>query len=145
MVASTLHDQAAARLREADQRYTGNRRALVDLLDRVGRPVPIPEILKAGRALPQSSVYRNLSVLEAAGVVRRVLGVDEFARYELAEDLTEHHHHLVCTACGDVNDVQLSPRLERSVERAIEEIASSAGFRLGGHRLDLVGTCANCS
>lgn len=141
---TTLHDEVAARLRDVGQRYTGNRRALVDVLDRVARPVPIPEILEADRALPQSSVYRNLSVLEAAGVVRRVLGVDEFARYELAEHLTDHHHHLVCTSCGAVTDVRLSPRLERSVERAIEEIAGEAGFHLSGHRLDLVGTCADC-
>ena len=141
----TLHDEIAARLRDVGQRYTGNRRALVDVLDRVARPVPIPEILKADDALPQSSVYRNLSVLEAAGVVRRVLGVDEFARYELAEHLTDHHHHLVCTSCGDVADVRLSRRAERSVERAISEISAEAGFHLSGHRLDLVGTCANCA
>ncbi|MEA3076777.1 MAG: Fur family transcriptional regulator, ferric uptake regulator [Actinomycetota bacterium] len=145
MALPALHDQVGARMRAAGQRYTGNRVALVEVLDGIGRPVPIPEILKAGPDLPQSSVYRNLSVLEAAGVVRRVLGVDEFARYELAEDLTEHHHHLVCTSCGDVSDIRLSPRLERSVERAIEEVSAGTGFRLAGHRLDLVGTCSNCA
>ena len=34
-------------------------------------------------------MYRNLSVLERAGVVQRIVTTDEWARYELAEDLTD--------------------------------------------------------
>ena len=142
---AAIHEDAARRLAAIDQRYTGNRRALVEVLAGSGRPLSIPDVLGARRDLPQSSVYRNLGVLEAAGVVRRVLGADEFMRYELAEDLTEHHHHLVCTSCGDVTDVQLPPRLERSMQRAIDEVTAGTGFQPAGHRLDLVGVCAACS
>ena len=55
-------------------------------------------------------MYRNLVVLEQAGVVRRVTSTDDFARYELAEDLTEHHHHLICSSCGTVDDFTASRR-----------------------------------
>ena len=48
--------------------------------------------------LPHSSAYRHLADLQIAGLVRRVAANDEFARFELAEDLTEHHHHLHCVA-----------------------------------------------
>ena len=34
-------------------------------------------------------MYRNLSILERAGVVQKVVTSDEWARFELAEDLTE--------------------------------------------------------
>lgn len=139
-----IHDLAARRLAEIDQRYTRNRRTLVEVLDGSGRPLSIPEILEARRDLPQSSVYRNLGVLSTAGVVHRVLGVDEFTRYELAEDLTSHHHHLVCTSCGDVTDVRLSAQLERSMARAIDRVSAETGFQLLGHRLDLVGVCSDC-
>jgi Fur family transcriptional regulator, ferric uptake regulator len=140
-----LHATVAARLRSADQRYTASRRALVELLAGQGRPVSIPDILTVDPRLPQSSVYRNLAVLEHAGTVRRVLAADEFARYELAEDLTAHHHHLVCESCGSVDDVTLPARLERTVDRAIEELANSTGFDVHGHRLDLIGRCARCT
>lgn len=140
-----IHDDATRRLREIDQRYTGNRRALVDVLASSGRPLSIPDILDARADLPQSSVYRNLAVLESAGVARRVIGADDFTRYELAEDLTDHHHHLVCTSCGTVTDVRLPPRVERSMQRAITEVAAESGFQPLGHRLDLVGVCAGCS
>ncbi len=140
----TLHEDAAARLSGIDQRYTASRQALVSILAAGGKPLSIPDVIAARRDLPQSSVYRNLAVLESAGVVRRVIGSDEFTRYELAEALTDHHHHLVCTSCGEVADVRLPPRLERSMERAIEEVTAGTGFRSLGHRLDLVGLCAAC-
>ena len=69
--------------------------------------VQIPQILEVDRSLAQSSAYRNLAVLERAGVVHRIVTTDEFARYELAEDLTEHHHHLICRSCGSVADFTL--------------------------------------
>ena len=132
-----------ARLERADQRYTPGRAALVELLASAGRPLSIPDILAERPGMPQSSVYRNLAVLEAAGAVHRVAG-SGFARYELAEDLTAHHHHLVCLSCGAVTDVTAPPPLERSVERAIPELVAGTGFRPSGHRLDLLGLCAKC-
>ena len=70
---------------------------------------------------------------------------DEFARYELAEDLTEHHHHLVCSNCGRVEDLPATPAVEKSVASAVDQAARKAGFRTQHHRLDLIGLCANCS
>ena len=136
---------ASARLSQVGQRYTANRQALVGILERARQPLSIPDVLAQDRSLPQSSVYRNLAVLEQAGVVRRIVTSDEFSRYELAEDLTEHHHHLICSTCGAVEDFTASAGLERSVHRAIDDIASSVGFTAEHHRLDLIGTCSRCA
>ena len=133
------------RLARHQQRMTPVREQLVEVLAASDRPLTIPEILDARRGLAQSSVYRNLVVLEDAAVVHRIVTHDEFARYELAEDLTGHHHHLVCANCGRVEDLPASPSIERSVEAAIEQAARKVGFRTAHHRLDLVGTCADCS
>ncbi|MEJ7583892.1 MAG: transcriptional repressor, partial [Acidimicrobiales bacterium] len=92
-----FHANVATRLRADEQRYTRNRRAIVEVLERTDRPLTTSEI-RNGRGLAQSSVYRNLTVLEAAKVVHRIISSDEFARFELAEDLTDHHHHhLICS------------------------------------------------
>jgi len=139
-----VHDTAAARLRDADQRYTTNRRAIVAALAEAGGPVTLPELLAADRSLPQSSAYRNLAILEEAGVVRRVVGSGEFARYELAEDLTEHHHHLICTNCGKVVDYTMPDQLERAVRKATEAVAADNGYEISGHQLDLFGLCRDC-
>lgn len=140
-----LHTTAAERLRVDDQRYTASRRALVEALVTAVRPPTIPELLAARPGLAQSSAYRNLAVLEQAGVVRRIVTGDEHARFELAEDLTGHHHHLVCAACGRVDDFTVSPSLERSLDTALARVAEETFFAVDHHRLDLVGTCASCS
>jgi Fe2+ or Zn2+ uptake regulation protein len=140
-----LHDLASDRLRSDGQRYTAGRRDLVTLLAELDQPVTIPQLLERRRGLAQSSAYRNLAVLERAGVVQRVVTADEFARYELAEDLTDHHHHLICSTCGEVSDFTVPPAVEERLERALADAAAQAGFRTTGHRLDLVGTCAGCS
>jgi Fe2+ or Zn2+ uptake regulation protein len=142
-----LRETIAVRLRRANQRVTANREAIVAALSAAGRPVTIPEILEmpGGRGLAQSSVYRNLLVLEQAGLVHRIVTDGEFARYELAEDLTEHHHHLICANCGMVEDVPAGAGLEQSVDAAANQIARKTGFRTQRHRVDLVGLCARCA
>lgn len=142
---SELHDTVAKRLREANQRVTANRSALVDALARAPRPLTIPEVLDTTTGLAQSSVYRNLVVLEEVGIVHRIVTGDEYARYELAEGLTGHHHHLVCTNCGSVEDVAADAALERSVQAAIGDIEGETGFRADDHRVDVIGRCANCA
>ncbi|HYZ98452.1 MAG TPA: Fur family transcriptional regulator [Acidimicrobiales bacterium] len=139
-----VHDVAAARLRRLEQRYTRARRALVGVLASAEAPLSIPQLLAREPVLAQSSAYRNLGVLEQAGVVHRIVGSDEFSRYELAEDLTEHHHHLICSACGEVQDFTAPASIEDDLERALHRVAAQHGFDADHHRLDLVGTCANC-
>ncbi|TMK61498.1 MAG: transcriptional repressor [Actinobacteria bacterium] len=87
------HEAVARRLRRSNQRLTANREALVELLAETPRPLTMPEILGSRAGLAQSSVYRNLVVLEQAGVVHRIVTSDGHARFELAEDLTGRHHH----------------------------------------------------
>ena len=140
-----VQEAVAVRLRSVGQRLTSNRQALLDALTAAARPLTIPEILDERPDLAQSSVYRNLVVLEEADVVHRVVGTDEFARWELTEDLAGHHHHLICATCGRVEDVPASAGLERSVAAAAAAITRTTGFRTQHHRLDLVGVCESCS
>ena len=144
-VIDDLRDTVTARLRRVHQRLTPNREAIIDVLVSSSRPVTIPELLDARGGLAQSSVYRNLVVLEQAGVVHRIVTNDEFARFELAEDLVGHHHHLICSSCGTVEDVPPNARLEQSLRRAVAQVAESTGFRTQAHRVDLVGLCRRCA
>jgi Fe2+ or Zn2+ uptake regulation protein len=145
-----VHRDVADRLGAVDQRYTPARRAIVETLAASGRPLTVPEIIGgdepgSGRGpLPQSSAYRNLAVLLDAGVVHRLSGTDDHGRYELAEELAGHHHHLLCVACGRVDDVSAVPRLERALDDAARLAAEATGFEVTGHRIDLVGRCASC-
>jgi Fe2+ or Zn2+ uptake regulation protein len=140
-----LHRLVHERLQDVGQRYTANRRKLVDLLQAARRPLAVIDLRAAARRLPQSSIYRNLAALESAGVVRRVVAEGDFARFELDERLTQHHHHLVCSSCGRVEDVSIPSTVERSLDRTIDRLAHEAGFASVGHRLDLIGLCRRCA
>jgi Fe2+ or Zn2+ uptake regulation protein len=138
-------DEAAARLQAAGQRATRNRLAIVEVLAGATHPLNIREIIGRRRGLALSSAYRNLAVLEEAHVVRRLVTGGDHARFELAEDLTRHHHHLVCASCGAVEDFSASGPLERRVEEAMAQAAARAGFTPQGHRIDLIGLCRSCA
>jgi Fe2+ or Zn2+ uptake regulation protein len=139
-----LHGEAASRLRAMGQRYTANRRMLIAALAEAEGPLTVSALLQGRADLPVSSAYRNLAVLERAGLVRRVLTGEEHGRYELAEELTDHHHHLLCSSCGTVEDVTFPSEVERSVGRTLASVADRSGFTAVAHRLDLVGLCRAC-
>lgn len=140
-----LHATVESRLRATGHRYTGQRRRLVGILARAGNPLALPEILRGRRDLAQSSVYRNLSDLEHAGVVRRVAIDEEYGHYELTEDLTGHHHHLICSGCGRVQDLAMPADLERALDRTLDRLARGAEFAEVSHRLDMIGLCGPCA
>lgn len=137
-------EKVADRMRLMGQRFTGGRRTIVEVLAAAPGPMSIPEILEASAGLAQSSVYRNLALLEESGAVARVVTSDEWARFELSEAITGHHHHMVCNVCGSVDDVRIPDTLERELDRALGMVASGEGFAIDHHRLDVVGVCRSC-
>lgn len=139
-----IDEEVSALLGAVDQRYTTGRRRLVAALQKGDGPLTINQLAAADDGLPQSSIYRNLTLLEEAGAVTRIVTNDDFARYELAEKLTGHHHHLICETCGTVVDFALDSRTEAALDRALEQAAEAAGFAASDHRLDLLGTCSKC-
>ena len=145
MSSSPFDDAIRARLDERGLRYTTGRRLVVRGLRHASAPVTLPALLAMVPELAQSSAYRNLALLEEAGVVRRLVHGTDHAHYELAEHLTEHHHHLICNTCGVVRDVTLGDDLESRLDRGFEAVASTWGFALAHHNIELFGTCADCS
>ena len=144
MVRGDIHDIAERKLATINQRYSSRRRRLVEALDRADHPLIATDIVAVDDDLPQSSVYRNLAVLEAAGVVVKVLTNGDRAAFELAEELKCHHHHLVCVQCGLVLDIDVPNEVEQMLDTGVADLVSRAEFVLVGHRLDLMGRCKNC-
>jgi Fur family transcriptional regulator, ferric uptake regulator len=146
MAASTELDRAVTeRLARHDLRYTTGRRQIVSGLRHAGGPVTLPELLQIQTDLAQSSAYRNLSLMEEAGVVRRLVHRGDHSHYELAEELTEHHHHLICESCGLVLDVTFSAATERNLDKAFESVADAQGFVPRHHVIDVYGRCERCA
>ena len=53
--------------------------------------------------------------------------------------LPEHHHHLSCTSCGRVEEID-----EAYVQPIAERLTREMGFEIDDARLDFYGRCASC-
>ncbi|MDG2023369.1 MAG: Fur family transcriptional regulator [Actinomycetota bacterium] len=139
-----VDEKVASLLQQMGHRYSTVRRRLVSVLRTAGKPLTSSQITDSDDSLVQSSVYRNLNVLEEAGAVTRITTNDEFTRYELAERITEHHHHIICTRCGDIADFSLPSSVEKSLNLSLRKAANKVSFNIDNHRLDALGTCVSC-
>ena len=146
MTNPAMHRQIELRLAANEVRYTGGRRAVVDALADARGPRSASELHKdLAEIVPLSSVYRTLAVLEEATVVVPHFATTSVARYELAEWLTGHHHHLVCVECGNVEDIDVPNRHESQVNLLVAEIANEAAFVPTNHALEIEGRCKRCA
>lgn len=146
MSRSTLDREVERRLAQRASRYTRGRQLVVATMSGAEGPLSAAELYdEIGGTLPLSSIYRSLAVLEDAGVLAPHHGAKGLTRYELSEWLTGHHHHLVCIACGVVEDVEVTDRHEAEVDRIVGEISARASFSAVSHALEIEGRCARCA
>ena len=94
---------------------------------------------KGGPRASRSTVYRTLSLLEEAGLIRKVARSNDREVYEHDYGYPQHDH-LICKKCGDMIEFP-----NAVISEVLEEIASAHGFRMSGHRLEVDGVCATCS
>jgi Fe2+ or Zn2+ uptake regulation protein len=130
------------RLNSLGVRSTKARRSVLEVLEAAEGPITASELqTRVDPVIPLSSLYRTLGVLTESQLLANHHGVDGVTRFELAEWLTGHHHHVVCSHCGEVTDVDFLAEHEARLEHIAEEIASLNGFLATSHTLELVGIC----
>jgi Fur family ferric uptake transcriptional regulator len=136
-------ETALERLRGTSGRSGGARRLVVDFVGRQDCCLSVQEIHERLRAenarVGLASVYRAVEGLLDAGLVQRVELGDGIARFERADPAGEHHHHLVCDACGKVE-----PFEDANLETAIERVAGGRGYAVAAHEVVLRGACVDC-
>jgi len=132
-------EQLSTALRERGMRVTPQRVVLHRALLELDRHVTADELLEAvGDRLPNVSlptIYATLDLLEELGMVRRV----QRAGTTLFDPRTDSHHHLICTICGSIED------LDSDLDTAkLERAAARHGFE--HERIEAVvhGRCAAC-
>lgn len=128
-------------LRLERMKLTRQRELIADTFAGVEGHVSVEELLERCRqrdpAIGYATVYRTLKLLVDAGLGWSRNFGEGFARYEPHDD--EHHDHLVCLACGRIEEFH-----DAGIERRQEEIAREMGFRLTHHRHEVYGICPDC-
>lgn len=134
---STLPD-SSERLEDTGYRLTAPRRAVLDAIAGTSRPFTIEELSERLPNIGRATVFRTIKLLQELDIVCRVPLEDGGVRYEQSRSGV-HHHHLICSECGSVTEFS-----DPSLDAAIEQNASSAGFELDSHSAELYGRCASC-
>ena len=132
---------APARLAAAGERVTRQRVLVADHLAAAGRQLTADELYRGLRrdepTIGRATVFRTLERLVDAGVARR-LELDGHV-YGYVACRPAHHHHLSCTRCGRVEEID-----EAYVQPMAERIEVDLGFEVDDARLDFYGRCARC-
>jgi len=95
------------------------------------------ELKQVDPRLGRATVYRTVEVLLKEGVLDRVEFADGTHRYRVCGE--RHHHHVTCTRCHRVIEVETCLPGE-----LFAAIARTTDFALEGHSLELFGRCADC-
>jgi Fur family transcriptional regulator, ferric uptake regulator len=130
------------RLREKSRKLTGPRCAIIAALEKEAHPLTIREIhaVVGCAECDLATIYRSMHLLEKMQLVQRFDFGDSIGRYELIRHSEhEHHHHLICTDCSKV--VEIEQCFPAELE---EKIAAGNGFTGITHKLEFFGLCPAC-
>jgi Fur family ferric uptake transcriptional regulator len=94
---------------------------------------------RSGSSIGLATVYRQLSKLADDDLADVLQSEDGEMLFRNCETDT-HHHHLVCTVCGRVSEVQAP-----EVENWVSKLAESESFHVTHHVANVFGVCAHCS
>ena len=94
-------------------------------------------LLRKGRKVGLTSIYRSLDLLESLGIVFKIVN-ESNARYKLCE-LEDHHHHIICKTCGNVVELNFCDISDWS-----KKVMESTGYEVTDHQLNFYGFCKAC-
>ena len=94
-------------------------------------------LLSQGDDVGLATVYRVLTQFEEADLVSRHHFDGLHSIFELNRG--EHHDHLVCVECGNVDEF-----FDEVIEKAQKKVAKEHNFKMTDHSLYIYGVCAQC-
>jgi Fur family ferric uptake transcriptional regulator len=123
-------------------RATSARLNLIELLLDEKKPLSAADISKKmENVCDTATTYRALDALVKAKLINRLEIGRDAAYFEIAI-WRKHHHHMVCTSCGDMEDV------EGCFSDEIHKIAETSKLkkfkRVDRHALEFFGLCTRC-
>jgi Fur family ferric uptake transcriptional regulator len=128
--------------RSRPQRYTDQQRDMVVFIfskhNHFDADQLVEEMKQQGLQVSRATVYRTLSKLVDAGLLRR-LDIGPRMYYEHDYGYPQHEH-LVCQKCHKVIEFQYP-----EIDSALNDICQQQGFQLEGHSFVIRGICGECN
>ena len=137
------HEQFSRFLAGKSLRYTAERQAVVGAVFEKHRHFEADDLLVWARAhhprVSRATIYRTLELLVSAGLVRQMTFGDKSAQHYEQVLGIPHHDHLICLACGRVQEV-----FSADLEREQDALCERHGFEVHHHNLEVFGLCRRC-
>ncbi len=128
-------------LKQRGFRLTPKREFIVNILAELGKPISVPELqsllMNEKININKTTVYRELYFLRDEGIVSEVQLGKNKKYYEISHN---HHHHLICTKCESISDIELDNDLKDTEQK----IKKNNKFLVLNHSLEFFGLCRNC-
>ena len=131
-------------------RWTGARQEVFDVLIKTEQHLSAQDIHHqcqgANSDIGLTTVYRTLDLLDKAGLVRKVHSGDGHVRFEYRRGAhADHHHHLMCSGCGQILNYRDFEQEELELVRRTEELlARKHGYLIRDHNIEFIGLCPEC-
>jgi len=90
-----------------------------------------------------STLYRVLNDLKKINLLHEFTSPENTTVVELILEDRAHHHHLFCSDCGEVIDVELSNKFEDFLAAEIKKIEKKFNFKISDHRVEMFGQCTD--
>jgi len=123
--------------------FTHQREAVASVVFSSGEHLSADDIegeLRQGRErIGKATIYRTLDLLVKSNLVEEHDFGEGFKRYEHRLSRSPAHHHLICQACGSVEEFEI-PEIPAIAARVAREL----GFRPQRHRVEIHGLCRTC-
>jgi len=128
-------------LNEVALRATPARMALMNLFEASSEPLDVQTMIdyldRKDIKTDPATVFRIVNLFTEKGLTKQIQLQEGKFRYELAS--IADHHHLVCTRCGDIQDIS-----DCNIDVLESHIEKRKNFKVTSHALEFYGVCANC-
>ena len=134
-------------LSEHSVSITNPRILVLESLLEINNPITIDELQSKLRgSVAKSTLYRVLNGLKKINILNEFTSPDNSTVVELILEDHSHHHHLFCSDCGEVIDVELSEEFEVMLSEEIKKVQKNFNFEITDHRVEMFGLCTEeCS
>lgn len=135
-------DQKIEELREQGFRITKTRKGILKILLSCKNPVNamcIKNLLTKQKIdANKTTVYRELNFLLKNKVIDDIKLGGKVTMYEIC---SRHHHHVKCTACNKIFEIELDEDIQRHERKILKE----TGVKVLNHMFEFFGTCKSCN
>ena len=123
---------------------TNPRIIVLEQLLKYKKPISVDNLLSSlNNQVAKSTLYRVLNNLKDINILHEFSTPDNQTVVELILEDHPHHHHLFCSDCGEIIDVEMATEFENRLLKEIKRIEKKFNFVIEDHRLELFGKCTD--